>query len=463
MHPVSTASILFATLLLVSCTTPAGPEHTVPGIDLPARWNSSAAGGTQGLPRTWWAAFRDSELNRLEHLALAASPDMTRALARVDEARATLRESAAARWPTLTASAAASRSQPAADSQQDAAFKHRRANTTYGLQTDLRYEFDLWGKVRRGIESSEATATATIYNGDAVRLRLTAQVAENYFIHRGLESEIGLLTDTLAIRQANIAFTEERRKGGLGSEVDVSRARAESAATRADLADLRRRQQLSLHSLAALCGQPAAGFSLKGTTHRIPVFIAARPATLLRQRPDVAEAERLVAARCADIGAAEANRLPSLTLGGSAGLENFSLSDLLSSGSRKFSFGPQLDIPLFTGGARRSRADRARALHAQAIADYRGSVINALKEVEDALANINGYAALDSDYTAAIAAARQTASLSRERYGQGVASYLEVIDAQRDLLSHQLRLIQNQSLQARASAQLAKALGGGGE
>lgn len=458
--------VITAVSLLASCSALVGPDHTTPQIDLPTRWNSEDTHEGETVSRTWWAAFGDAELNRLETLALSASPDMARAMARVDEARASLRAVKAARFPTLTGNGGSTRSQASANAQPAGAAQladdsQPQEVTTHHLQTDLHYEIDLWGKIRRSIEASRASADAIFLNGQAVRLRLTAQVAENYFTLRGLEAEASLLLDTVLLRQADLLLTTERHKGGQTSEVDVSRARTEFAITKAELTDLQRRRQLSLHALAALCGQPATGFTVKDGTHRLPSFARQTPASALRQRPDVAEAERTLAARSAEIGVAEGSRLPSITLKGSLGLESLSLGDLLSSGgSGKFSFGPQIDLPLFNAGALKAKARQARARHAQAVADYRATVLTALKEVEDALTNIQGYATLTADYADAVAAAEQAAKLSRERHDQGAASYLEVTEAQRDVLANQRRLAQSRIQQAQAAAQLAKALGG---
>lgn len=459
--------LIFAVVLLTSCRALVGPDHSAPQVSLPAHWNNTDISQGEGISRTWWIAFGDAELNRLETLALSASPDIARAMARVDEARASLRGVKTARFPILTGSSSATRSQQSvnvqqSDSSQESYTSQPQEVTTYNLQTDLNFELDLWGKIRRNIEASKASTDSIILNGQAVRLRLTAQVAENYFNLRGLEDECNILQDTVQLRQANVSLTTERQQGGLTSEVDVSRAQTELATTKAEWTDLRRRRQISLHALAALCGQPATGFAIKTRKHRIPSFAPQTPAVLLRERPDIAEAERTVAARSAEIGVAQANRLPSITLKGSAGLESLSLSDLVGTSSKKFSFGPQIDLPIFNAGALKAKSAQAKARHTQAVADYRSTVLTALKEAEDALTNIKGYAFLTSDYAAAVAAAAQAAKLSKERYEQGSANYLEVTDAQREVLTNQRRLAQSRSLQAQAAVQLAKAFGGGG-
>lgn len=453
--------VFTAAILLTSCSTLVGPDHAAPKIDLPAQWNSTDIAQGEGISHAWWTAFGDAELDRLETLALSASPDMARAMARMDEARAGLREAATAQFPTLTGGGSLTRSQQSASADQPADSQPQKI-TTYNLQTDLNFEIDLWGRIRRNIEASKASSDAVILNGQSVRLRLTAQVAENYFLLRGLEAETSILQDTLLLRQAGVILTTERQQGGLASEVDVSRAKSEFATAKAEWTDLHRRRQLSLHALAALCGQPVAGFVVKAKKHRIPSFAPQTPALLLRQRPDIAEAERTVASRSAEIGVAEAGRLPSITLKGSAGLESLSLGELVGTGSKKFSWGPQISLPIFNAGALKARSAQARARHAQAVADYRSTVLTALKEVEDALTNTQGHALLATDYAAAAAAAEQAVRLSKERYQQGSASYLEVTDAQRAVLTNQRRLAQSRSQQALAAVQLAKALGGGG-
>lgn len=454
---------LFSTIALASCTHLIGPNHTVPGMALPDRWSSDIAGEKRLLSAACWQVFGDAELNRLQHLALNANQDLVVAMHRIEEAEATLRIQRADLLPTQSGSSSAQRSQQSANNNQIEVFTPE-AVSQYRLGNTLSYELDLWGKVRRSVESKKASLQSVQYARDAVMLRLTGDVAQQYFALRTLDAEAAVLRDTIKLRNDSLQIARTRFDGGLTTESDVTRATSALASAEADAADVSRRRDLIANTLAELCGQAASSFHVARVsqlTSRVPQPPMQAPATLLRQRPDIAEAERTLAARSAEIGVAMGERLPSIKLNANLSLESLTLSDLFSSSSRAFSFGPELSLPIFTGGANSARVKRAEAQHAQAAAEWRATVLTAIKEVEDSLANQRGYRTLSEKQKTNAEAAAQTTALSSERYQKGLVNYLEVVDAQREELLARRSLVQAQGNRLAASVGLLKALGGG--
>jgi multidrug efflux system outer membrane protein len=415
------------------------------------------------VPPGWWTLFADPELSRLEALAVEANQDLVAAMHRVDAARADFRVTRADLLPSLNSGASTDRSQSSANFTQLPGFTPPEV-TQYRLTSGLSYEIDLWGKVRRKTEAARANLAGAAFERDAVMLRLTGEVGEQYFNLRTLDAEVTVLAATIEAREASLEIARSRHAGGIAGESDVTRAQSALAAAQADAVDVARRRELSGHTLAQLCGQPAGAFQISATRQiasEVPRVPLTAPASLLRQRPDIAQSERTVAARTAEIGVAIGERLPSVTLNGSLNLESLSLSDLLSSGSRAFSIGPEVSLPVFSGGANAARVEKAEARRAEALADYRGVVLTAVKEVEDALANARGYEQLAARQRENVAAAARTTALALKRYSEGLVNYLEVVDSQREELLARRSLIEAQGNRLISAVQLMKALGGG--
>jgi outer membrane protein, multidrug efflux system len=455
--------LIGAFAMLSSCTGPVGPNHREPGIDLPDRWSLAEGTSKGSLAAAWWGSFCDPELNRLQVQAIRANQDLIAAMHRIDEAAATLNIARADILPTITGSDSAQRSQQSANNNQIQGFSPEIVNQ-YRWGGTLSYELDLWGKVRRGVESKKASFESTLYARDAVMLRLTGEVAEQYFALRAFDAEGALLDDTIQLRKESLAIARTRFEGGLTSESDVTRATSALASAEADSADVTRRRDLISNSLAELCGQPASSFSIARATvlpNRVPEVPLSSPAAMLRQRPDIAEAERTLASRNADIGVAMGERLPSVKFNANLSLESLTLSDLLTKDSRAFNVGPEISVPIFTGGANKSRVKQAEARQAQAASDWRGSVLAAIKEVEDALTNQRGYRYLVEIQQRNAESATKTTALSLERYQKGLVNYLEVFDAQREELLARRSFVQAQGNRLSTSVALMKSLGGG--
>jgi NodT family efflux transporter outer membrane factor (OMF) lipoprotein len=452
-----------ALVLLASCTHPVGPDHSAPAINLPNRWNASTSPSSPPLAPDWWRSFNDPSLTKLEELALSSNQDLIAAMHRIDEAEASLRIARADFLPSANSNSSTQRSQQSANNNQVPGFQPQ-AVSQFRTGATLNYELDLWGKVRRAADSRKASLESVVFARDAVQLRLTSNLAEQYFTLRSVDAESAAADQSLTSLRSSLAVAESRYKGGLTSESDVLRARSALSAAEADASDLLKRRNLTNNTIAQLCGQPASSFQSPRNASlpsQIPEPPLNSPASLLRQRPDIAEAERTLASRSADIGVAIGQSLPSLKLNGSLSLESLTFSDLLTQGSRAFSLGPELNLPVFSGGANDARIASAKARHAEAAANWRQAVITAVREVEDALASQSSARLIEQQQRARTDAAARNAALSLERYRNGLVNFLEVADAQQEELSARRALVKATASRLSASVALIKALGGG--
>ena len=328
---------------------------------------------------------------------------------------------------------------------------------------DLSYEVDLWGRVRRSFEAAHAQAEASVSDYQNVLLTLTADVAVNYFLIRSLDSEIATLKRTVELRDESVRILNDRFNIGTISEIDVARAKTELAGSKSDLADTVRRRAETLNALALLCGRPASSFEIaeSNPTASLPVIPAGLPSSVLERRPDISIAERNLAARNAQIGAAKAAYFPVLNLTGEAGYLSSKADNLFTADSRIWSIGQGIAFPLFTGGRTAAQVSQAEAIYQEALAEYRQTVLTAVKEVEDSLAQIvlrNEQAGAQAQ---AVNSAGRVAELAKVRYGAGIITYLEVVDAEQTLLQQQRLSMQLEGQQFAAGVRLIKALGGG--
>jgi len=457
----------FCTLALAGCAV--GPDYRRPSTAAPEHWKApppwkEAQPRDAEIRQDFWELFDDSVLSALEKQAVANSPDLRAAFARVEQSRAVARISRADLFPSATFAPYADRTRyspnrPLSPSATAVAFT---AND-FVLPLDLSYEVDLWGQVRRSFRAARNTAQASAAAYQTVLLTLEADVAENYFALRSIDFDRQVFKDAIQLRQKNLALVQSLHEGGADSAVDVARAETELAAAQAGLVgyDLRRAQLEN--ALGVLCGQSPSTFSLAETNRPdpAPVIPAGLPADLLERRPDVAEAERLMAAASEQIGVARAAFYPAIRLTGFAGMESAELKNIFDWESRIWSFGPSISLPLFAGGRNRAGLERARAAYDETIARYRFQILTAFGEVENGLVGVR---LLKDEYEAqnrAVEAARKAADLSRTRYKEGIVSYFEVVDADRTLLDNQLLAYDLNGQRLVTSVLLIKALGGG--
>lgn len=458
-------ALLCAGTMLSGCVS--GPNYVRPSTPSQPDWKERSANAANAstnaapLPPEWWQIFNDSELNLLQAQALEANQDLKRAMARVTEARAVARMSEAELYPKISGGAAYSYNRYS---------ENRGIPGQEGLETDdfsttfdLEYELDLWGRVRRSVEAARADAQAVATDFQFVLLTLTADVARDYYLLRSLDAEKVVIEATILLRRDSLQLQQTRFQAGLINEVDVTRARTELANVEAELHAIARSRAQIEHALAVLCGQSAGGFSVAARESRIPSpeIPPGLPSDLLQRRPDILQAEQLLQADSARIGVAKAAFFPTIKLTGAAGLASADLGTLVDWPSRIWSVGPSIHFPIFEGGRNRADLAASEARHEQSIATYRGTILNAFREVEDSLSDLASLSSQSDAINRALLSARDTAILATERYRTGLSNYLDVVDAQRAALQAEREEIQLRGQRAISTILLAKALGGG--
>jgi multidrug efflux system outer membrane protein len=475
------APLLGALLVLAGCSL--APTYERPSVAMPDAFKEAPANTTVAVAHAgawkpaqpsedvargpWWKVFGDATLDDLEAQALDANQNLKATLARVKEARALNQSTRSERFPQLNAGLGPTRQKSSPASQFLPPNADGPSQTFWRAQGTVSYEVDLLGRVTSSIDASRADLQQNEALLRSVQLALQADVAQNYFSLRELDAEQDLYTRTVALREQALQLAQHRFDEGDISELDVARATSELATARSDAMTLARLRAASEHSLAILLGKPPAQFSLaprplEPVTVQIP---AGLPSALLERRPDIAAAERAMAAANARVGIAKAAFFPSLTLTGAGGFESASLGDLFRWTSRTFLLGPMvgtaLTMPLFDGGARRANLANARAKYEEDVANYRQQVLVAFQEVEDNLVNLRILTAQIQAQNDAVQASTRAAQLSRAQYREGSVSYLDVIDSERTVLQSQRAAVQLTGAQAVYTVNLIRALGGG--
>lgn len=448
-------------LAVGACTQ--GPDYVAPIPDAPQGWSLPYATAPQG--REWWQAFDDPQVAALVVRALAANPDLAAAEASVRAARALVDKAAGGTWPQVDGAADASRGRTPATETGGTKTKARTANS-FGLGFDATWEVDLWGRLGRQVEAAAASAEATQAQADGVRLTLVGDVVRTYVELRGTQLRLRVAQQTVESYADTVGLTEAKFQAGTGSGLDLARAQAQLASSRADLPPLRAELAARLHALGVLTGQhPTALAELLDQAVAIPNMADAPglglPADLVRNRPDIRQAERQLAAATAEIGVAQADLYPSLTLSGSVGLSATHAGSLLELASRTWSFGPALVLPLLDGGTRRAEVDYRVALAQQARETWRSAVLAALGEVEDNLAAWDQQVRRVQALEVAVATSRAALDLAVELHDKGLSAYLDVLDSMRELRSLEAQLAEAQVQAATGLVSLYKSLGGG--
>jgi NodT family efflux transporter outer membrane factor (OMF) lipoprotein len=424
-----------------------------------------AAPAAQPPRGPWWDVFHDPELDRLESLAQINNQDLAAAVARFDEARASVNIARSDWFPQVQLDPSYARQRTSFNEPQNG--ESARAAHTYNafnLNLQAAWEIDLWGRVRRQVEAARARLAASADDLGAINLAVQAEVATDYFALRALDSEYDLIQRTAEAYRRSLELTLNRRKGGVASDLDVSQAETQLRATEAQLPALQLDRSRLTHALAVLCGQSATSFSLtpaalpSGQTPAVP---AALPSQLLERRPDIAAAEKRMAAANADIGVAEGAFYPRLTLNGLAGFQSVDSSTWFDWPSRLWAVGPSLELPLFTGGRNRAQLAFARASYNETVANYRQTVLSGFQEVEDQLAAQVLLESQINAQTAALTAANQTLRIANNRYKAGLVTYLEVATAQSVALNVERTVVQLRGQKLVATVGLIRALGGG--
>jgi multidrug efflux system outer membrane protein len=403
-------------------------------------------------------------LNALEEQAAAANYDLQAAVARVNQARATARLRRADFFPTLDANPTWVRYRTSGTRPSPVDFPVPSfTQQQWDIPFDLTYEVDLWGKVRRSFESARNQAAAAEAARQSIMLTLQSDVAGNYFSVRSVEREIRLLEDAIRIRRDAVSIFEQRLTAGLSSEFEVQRAMVEVASAEAELAVAQRRRAELFNALAVLCGQTPPDFTPEIGTNQValPKIAPDLPSSLLERRPDVAEAERQMAARNAEIGVAKTAFFPSIRLTGSGGLQSGSIEDLFKWDSHTWSIGPEIEVPIFQAGRGGANLRRARASYEEAVAVYRQRVLLAFRDVDDSLAALRFLKDEAKARETGAESAGNAARLALERYTAGAVNFLEVVDAEGARLQNELARIRIANERLIATVRLVKALGGG--
>lgn len=461
-------SLMLFAFLLAGCSL--GPEYHRPEVAAPVEYRYAEgyeeiwqqAIPADELPKgRWWEIYRDPVLNDLQQRAAANNRQLQAAVARLEQARAVAGLGRAELLPRLDLQPAVQRGRSAADlSPQGEA----QTTTTINLPLDLGYEVDIRGRLRRLSEAADAEAEASGAEVENFLLTLHSEVARTYFSLLTLKRETALLERTAELRRENRRLVSSRYQHGLSDKLDLSRAETEVAAAEAEVIMLRHRCSEVENALALLLGESAAGFELgrvASEEFKIPAIKPGLPAELLQRRPDVAAAERQLMAANARIGAAEAAFFPAIRLTGAAGFASSELSGLLTSGNRFWNLGPQISLPIFDGGRNRAQLAQAKAANEEALANYQQTLLQAMQEVEDALAALSLLTEQQQSQQRALRHARDTVALAHNRYRAGLVSYLEIIESERSALGQERALLLTNSQMMQANIALIKALGGG--
>jgi NodT family efflux transporter outer membrane factor (OMF) lipoprotein len=456
---------LAAAVLLNACSF--APPYHAPAAAIPTHFKEAGdwqqARPADQLPRDgWWKVFHDPILNQLEPQVAKANPNVAAALARHDEADALTAQARSALLPTIGAGAQVTRERqsalrPLRGSGQPDVYN---SNT---LDVGIGYDLDLWGKVRNEVKSGEASAEASEADIASLQLSLQAKLATTWFNLLGLDQQSKLLDDTIGTYKRALQLTESRHRGGIASSLDVSRAQDQLAAAQASYDDVSARRALYEHAIATLIGVPASQFNVAPDTIRphLPNLPAGLPSALLQRRPDIAAAERRVAAANAEIGVAKAAFYPDLSLGLDGGFQSTTFSPWIAAPNEMWSLGPTLMMTIFDGGRREAIVRGARAKLAENGADYKAVVLDAFQQVEDNLALLHHLGDEAQREDEALTAAQRTLTLSMSRYRDGVVSYLDVVTAQTTELSTQITSLELDTRRLDATVGLIQAIGGG--
>lgn len=466
---IKSAVALAVAALLSACGT-VGKDFVAPqGIDTPAFRHAAAEPSDQAarLPAAWWTVFGDKELDQLEQRALRDNPNVRAAAQRLVQAQAQLGVTRASQLPTVGVSAGVANSRTSAETPMGVTFGGRSIKgNEFSVGASFSYELDLWGRVRRAVEAADAQALAAQDDRDGVMLMLSGQVATTYWQLRGLDADIAILNDALATRRESQQLIEARFNAGLSNELDVSRTRIERANAEADIQEAQRQRNTLEHALAVLVGaspsQPVVTPAPATALPQPPAIPVGLPASLLGQRPDLAASVATLKAFNAQVGVAEGAYYPSLSLTGNFGYASETLSNLTKGSARQFSFGPlALSLPIFEGGRIEANVKLAKARYDEAVANHEGRLLTALREVEDALSDVQQRQKQGDVQVQAQQAAARAVQVAQARFDRGVSTYLDVTDAQRSALAADRSAAQIRTQRLLAAVSVARALGGG--
>jgi outer membrane protein, multidrug efflux system len=460
-------------LLVLVCSATAfaaGPKYKKPDVVVPQSWQSPVpwqpANPQDALPKnTWWKLFGDSELDQYEDRAMGSNQTIKAAAARLVQARGFARVTSSGLYPELDAGVSGQRQRLSANRPANGAkiFPTAVTQNTFTIPFTLSYEVDLFGRVRHSVEAANASLQASAADLENVRLLVSAELAADYFQLRELDSEMAVVQKAIDFQKEGLQLVDKRHGGGAVSGLDVAQQQTVLDSSYTQLALLQQQRAQFEHAIATLQGLPASEFKapVRPLDVEAPQVPMALPSELLQRRPDIATTERQVAAANAQIGVAKSAFYPSISLGGSGGLQSSDITKLLDGPSAIWSVGLAALEPLIAGGRNRARLETARAVYDETVADYRETALVAFQQVEDALAGLNALATASDSQQRAVSDAQRSLTLANARYTGGLVTYLDVITAQEQVLSNERLATQIQGQRLVTSVLLVKALGGG--
>lgn len=445
-----------------------GPKYKRPEVQAPPAWKTEAP-WREAAPKdaiskgAWWEIFHNDELNGYEQQLLKANQSLAAARNRLDEARSLARVASAGLFPVANADPSLSRIRYSGNRPGLTSATGALTQNVYEIPFALNYEVDLFGRVRKNLEASNANLQASAADLQNVQLVLTAELAGDYFSLRELDAESQVVQESVKIQQEGMGLVNRRHAGGIASGLDVAQQQTLLDSTVTQLYLLQQQRAQFEHAIAVLVGMPASSFNigvapLKATPPVIPLGM---PSDLLERRPDIASAERAVANENALVGVARTAFYPQFTISGGGGFQSVALGSLISAPSTFWSLGGGLLQPIINGGRNRANLAATRAAYEESIANYRESTLVAFQQVEDSLAGLDSLSRAAATQNAAVSDARKALDIANDRYVGGLTTFLDVITAQSVLLSNQRLSTQLLGQQMVTSVLLIKALGGG--
>jgi NodT family efflux transporter outer membrane factor (OMF) lipoprotein len=465
--PLWSATLLIGTLTACSFAPVYKTPQSVPATSTykeSGDWKAAQPVDNQNRG-SWWTLFQDPQLDALEAKVGDANQDLKAAFARLQQARAATRIARADLFPTLTAGSSATRSRMSVNSPIYAPGTNPISNN-FDLEADLSYELDVWGRVRNAVTSAKASQQASAADLATLNLSIHAELAADYFALRAEDAQQVLLDKTVADYASSLQLTQNLYNGGGAAIADVAQARAQLETARTQAADIRLQRAQSEHAIAVVLGENPSAFHAEPSPLppelTPPPIDPGLPSSLLERRPDVAAAERRVAAANAQIGVARAAYFPVFSLAGAAGFDSMSTSNWLTAPSRLWSLGPAAGVlTVFDAGRHRAQTAQAKAIYDAQVAGYRSTVLIAYQEVEDNLAALRQLQQESISEAAAVTATSIALQQAQYRYKAGLVTYLEVATTENIALQAQLSNVSIQLRRMSASVLLVKALGGG--
>ena len=460
-----------------------GPDFQRPESVVPSNWNGMALDGdSSSLPVSianvpevaWWQVFQNEELNHLIEQALERNHDLRQAGFRVIEARALAQGAGAGLYPNVSVDGSYTRVRrsetilvaPTGGSAQG--FAPPGANfDLWNTALDLRWELDLWGRIRRSQEAFSAEVFASAENRRGIALSLISDVGQGYFRLRELDEQLEIARNNLALQQDSLSIIQTRADAGLVSDLDVKRAEILVSETAAQVPELRRLRSVQQHQLEWLSGMQPNSLSLGTKPLRTvlvqPMIPIGLPADLLQRRPDIVEVEENLKAANARIGEARSYFFPTVAITGTGGFQTSEFAQWFKWASRNLSVGPSVSLPIFEGYTNMARLEVAESRYQQLLEQYKNTILNAFREVADVLTALQTRQEQLGHQQQRVQSAQEARGLAEIRYRQGLVTYLDVLDAQRTVLSAELQLVQTQRARLTDMVSLFKAVGGGWE